>query len=203
MLRVALTALALLVLAAPAQGQLLKEIKESARQKVAERKERTRAHVIQRATEPVDSALERGIRPVDSLVSQAATGAGRSVARLGREDEAMRDQERQRLTEALAVQGRAELPGLAFSAGSDALEPGAEPVLAALADVLAADPGVFLLEGLGDASNEAGGRTLGEQRAAAVKSALVAAGVPANRLFGVGREDEAMGASRVSVARMQ
>src|SRR5688572_15075647 len=82
MLRVALIALALLVLAAPAQAQLLKEIKESARQKVGERKERTRAHVIQRATEPVDSALERGIRPVDSLVSQAATGAGRSVARL-------------------------------------------------------------------------------------------------------------------------
>ena len=203
MLRVALTALALLILAAPAQAQLLKEIKESARQKVGERKERTRAHVIQRATEPVDSALERGIRPVDSLVSQAATGAGRSVARLGREGEATRDQERQRLTEALALQGRAELPGLVFTDGSEALEPGSEPFLAALADLLAADPGVFLLEGSGDASNDAGGRALGEQRAAAVKSALVAAGVPASRLFGVGREDETAGASRVSVARMQ
>jgi outer membrane protein OmpA-like peptidoglycan-associated protein len=202
-LRVALTVLALLVLAAPARAQLLKEIKESARQKVGERKERTRAHVIQRATEPVDSALERGIRPVDSLVSKAATGAGRSVARLGREGEAARDQERQRLTEALAVQGRAELPGLAFTDGSDALEPGTEPFLAALVDVLDADPGVFLLEGSGDASNDAGGRTLGEQRAAAVKSALVAAGIPAGRLFGVGRGDEAVGTPRMSVARMQ
>jgi hypothetical protein len=36
-----------------------------------------------------------------------------------------------------------------------------------------------------------------------VKSALVAAGVPASRLFGVARVDEAAGAHRVSVARMQ
>ena len=203
MLRVALTALALLVLAAPAQAQLLKEIRESARQKVAERKERTRAHVIQRATEPVDSALERGIRPVDSLVSQAATGAGKTVARLGREDEATRAQERQRLMESLAVDGRAELPGLAFAAGADLLEAGADPFLAALADVLAAETGVFLLEGLGDGENAAQARALGGQRAAAVKAALVAAGVAASRLFSVGRESKTAGAASVALVRMQ
>ena len=88
MLRAALTALTLLALAVPAEAQLLKEIKETARQKVTERKERTKAHAVQRATEPVDSALERGIQPVDSFVAKAATGAGAAVSRLGREDEA-------------------------------------------------------------------------------------------------------------------
>ena len=171
---------------------------------MAERRERTRAHVIERATEPVDSALERGIRPVDSLVSQAATGAGQTVARLGREDEATRAQERQRLMESLAVEGRVELPGLAFAPGSGTLEPGADPFLAALVDVLAAEAGVFLLEGLGDGPKAPQARALGEQRAAAVKAALVAAGVAGSRrLFSVGRESETAGAARLALVRMQ
>ncbi len=80
MLRTVLALFGQLVVAAPAEAQLLKEIKESARQKVVERKARTREHVVQRATEPVDSALERGIRPLDSVVSQAARGVGSTVS---------------------------------------------------------------------------------------------------------------------------
>jgi outer membrane protein OmpA-like peptidoglycan-associated protein len=203
MLRAALTALALLALAAPAEAQLLKEIKESARQKVTERKERTRAHAVQGATEPVDSALERGIQPVDSFVAKAATGAGAAVSRLGREDEAAAVEAERRLKDGLALEGRADLPGLAFAPGADVPAPGADRHLAAVANVLAMEESVFLVEGRAGAEDPPGDRGLGERRAAAVKSALVSAGIPGSRLFTAGRQEPATGTALVSVVRMQ
>ena len=203
MLRAALTALTLLALATPAEAQLLKEIKESARQKMTERKERTKAHAVQRATEPVDSALERGIQPVDSFVAKAATGAGAAVSRLGREDEAAAVEAERRLREGLALEGRADLQDLTFAPGADVPEPGADRYLAAVANLLAMEESVFLVEGRTRAEDPPGDRGLGERRAAAVKSALVAAGIPGSRLFSAGRQQPAAGAALVSLVRMQ
>jgi outer membrane protein OmpA-like peptidoglycan-associated protein len=200
MSRLALVILTLLALAPRAEAQLLRDIKESAKQKLAERRERTKAHAVERATEPVDSALERGIRPVDSLVSKAATGAGAAVSRIGRGQDAARAEEEQRLVEALAMEGRAEVPGLTFSEEAETLDPSADPFITALANVLATEESVFLIVGRAG-REEAGGRALGERRAAAVKAALVEAGIPAVRLFGVGRPEP--GATLITVVRMQ
>jgi hypothetical protein len=73
---------------------------------------------------------------------------------------------------------------------------------AAVAGVLAMEESVFLVEGRTGGQDPPGDRGLGERRAAAVKSALVAAGIPGSRLFSAGRQEPA-GAALVSVVRMQ
>ena len=60
----------------------------------------------------------------------------------------------------------------------------------------------FLVEGRVGLEEPPAEPSLGKQRAAAVKVALVAAGIPAIRLFSVGRR-EPSGAAVVSLVRIQ
>jgi len=80
---------------------------------------------------------------------------------------------------------RVVLDGLAFASGAAVLEPGSETALAALADWLAANPGVSVdLLGYTDASGPlAANVALSRERAEAVMNALVADfGIAAARL---------------------
>ena len=66
------------------------------------------------------------------------------------------------------------------------LESSAAPLINQLAAALARTPGQFLIEAHVDGKNGAATQALSEQRAAAVKSALVAAGSPPMQLAAVG-----------------
>lgn len=189
--------------ALPAQAQLTKRIGEAAKERITERKQRTKDHVVQRATEPVDSAVERVAAPIDSLAGQVGGGAAGAVSRLGREDAAAREAEELRLVEALSTVGRAELTGIAFAPGSDRLQEDGGPGFAALVNVLAANPGAYLIEGWAPPTEGGGRPSLGERRAAELKSSLVARGIPPGQLFAAAARGPLPQGAQLAIVRMQ
>lgn len=175
---------------------------ERIKQKAAERKRQTEENLITRAAEPADSALERIMSPVDSAAARAGGKAGAAVARVARGPDPVSQEETQ-LREQLAA-GRADLTGVAFDPGTDALNPASDPTLAALARVLASATEVFLLQGRADAgTSSADAQPLAELRAVALKNWLVGAGVPGERIFAAGDGAATPQGVLASVLRMQ
>jgi outer membrane protein OmpA-like peptidoglycan-associated protein len=217
----ALTALALAATASlvvPARGeaqQLWKKIKDQAERKLEARKAKADSTTVARVGQTVDSTLERTGRAVDTAVSKAAGAADAAVDRTGRVVSsaagalAGKDDEEERLAADL-VDGRAVLPGIRFEGTSERLAATSEPHLERLAKLLEAQSGVFLIEGhVDDGGNADDDLVLSEKRAAAVKARLVAAGVPAERLFAMGLgatrppAEATGGRARIEVARMK
>jgi outer membrane protein OmpA-like peptidoglycan-associated protein len=100
--------------------------------------------------------------------------------------------------------GRAELPGIKFVTGGDALDPASEPSLRSLATVLTESPGVFLIQGRADpGAAPADAAQVANARAAAIKAWLVGNGIPAERVFAAGEAAAVPGAPLVTVTRMQ
>lgn len=172
--------------------EVLKTIKQQTRQKIEARKARADSAAIERVGRTVDSTLEKTGRGMDTLVNRAAgvadaavdrtanavSAAGRALAGAENEDE--------QLAAALTA-GRAALPEIRFEDGTDQLAPSAEPHVARLARVLAAQPGIFVVEGHVDGTgDDAADRDLSQRRATALRACLVAAGLPAERLFAMG-----------------
>jgi outer membrane protein OmpA-like peptidoglycan-associated protein len=199
-----LTTIALLatsIIADRAEAQFFKHVKERVKQKVAERKMQTEENALARATEPADSALVKVTSPVDSLAARVGGGAGAAVARIGRGKS--QSVEEDRLRQELAV-GRAELPAVQFQAGADAIDPGSEPSLKALAVVISGSPSVFLVQGRADPESQPQDAALvAGARAAAIKTWLVSNGVPPDRIFAAGDGAAVPNASLVSVTPMQ
>jgi outer membrane protein OmpA-like peptidoglycan-associated protein len=83
-------------------------------------------------------------------------------------------------------QGRAVLRGLRFTEGTAILDPSSGPLISQIAGALARTPGQFLIEGHVDGQASPVSQALSEQRAAAVKAALVAAGSSPMQLAAVG-----------------
>lgn len=172
-------------------GQVWKKIKEAAKARVEEQKARTATHVVEAAGAVVDSGLNKSGRGVDSAVSKASTvadtamnatergvkGMAGGVANAFKGDGLQRD----------LANGRAVLPGIRFLSASDQLEPSSETSIARLAKALLATPGTFLVEAHTTPGNDATAeQALTDSRASVVKARLVAAGVPAARLFSMG-----------------
>jgi outer membrane protein OmpA-like peptidoglycan-associated protein len=193
--------LALCALPRGAQAQsILKRIKDQAAKRVQDGRAKIDSTVMKTASTAVDSAVtktERGTNAVAGRVSNVANGALAATERgvtnaLGGSDPA------RELGQRLA-QGRLVLDDLRFVAGSDQLEPVAEPIVKQLASALAATTGTVLIEGHVDgtvATPDA--QPLSQKRASAVKAKLVAAGVPAERMIAVG-----YGATRANAANPQ
>jgi outer membrane protein OmpA-like peptidoglycan-associated protein len=184
------------------EAQLLKRVTERVKEKAAERKVQTEEGVLTRAVEPADSVMSKVSTPVESLAAQVGGGAGAAVGRIGR-GKASQSEEEARLRLELAA-GHADLPAVQFEAGSSAVDPSSQPSLQALAAVINASPGVFLIQGradLGTAAQEAS--EVANARAAAVKSWLVGNGVPAERVFAAGDGAAMPEAPLVSVVQMQ
>ena len=93
------------------------------------------------------------------------------------------------LYDAIAARGRVATRGIYFDTGSDALRPESTPTLRAIADMLAAHPGLALtIEGhTDDTGDAAANRALSERRAAAVLRSLgTDFGADASRLSAAG-----------------
>ena len=183
----------LLVAAAPhhADGQIWKKIKEAAKAKVEAEKTKAATHVVEAAGTVVDSTLEKSGRGVDSAVSKASTVA----------DTAMNATERgvkgvvggvvgafkgDGLQQDLA-KGRAVVAGIRFAPGSDEIMSSSTSMTTRLAKAILATPGTFLVESHTAATNDAtADQALTDRRATAVKTRLIAEGVPAARLFAMG-----------------
>jgi outer membrane protein OmpA-like peptidoglycan-associated protein len=184
----------------PADAQFTKLVRERIKQKVEDRKRVTEETLVTRASEPADSALERIMSPVDSTAGEIGANAGAAISRVGREPDPVAKEEAG-LREQLAA-GRADLAGVAFEPGTDALSPASEPTLAALARVLGGADGMFLLQGRADPGT-ADVRTLGELRALSLKNWLVGLGAPGERIFAAGDGEVPPGGVQASVVRMQ
>jgi outer membrane protein OmpA-like peptidoglycan-associated protein len=104
--------------------------------------------------------------------------------------------------------GRAVLPGLRFAEGTAMLEPSSAALISQVAGALARTPGQFLIEGHVDGRHTPATQALSEQRAAAVKAALVAAGSSPMQLAAVGYGATrpvagAKSSARIEIARTQ
>ena len=211
----------LLFAAAPcrADGQVWKKIKEAAKAKVEEQKAKTATHVVEAAGAVVDSGLNKSGRGVDSAVSKASTvadtamnatergvkGVVGGVANAFKGDALQQD----------LANGRAVVPGIRFPAASDQLEPSSDGPIARLAKALLATTGSFLVEAHTTPGSDAtADQALTDRRAGVVKARLVAAGVPAARLFSMGlgstrpsaqatTKGAAPRADRIEVSRIQ
>lgn len=211
-------------LAAPAgvEGQILKKIKEEAERRLEARKAKADSAAMARVAQTVDSTLEKTGRGVGTVVGKAAEVAEAAVARTeqGVADAASRlkggDSDVDKLAADLTA-GRATLPEIRFDGSTDQLATGSAPHINRLAKLLESQPGAFLIEGHVDATADAAAdQALSEKRAAAVKAQLVAAGIPATRLFVMGRGStrppestqsnagaDGGGKTRIEIARMQ
>ncbi len=106
--------------------------------------------------------------------------------------------------------GRAVIEELEFIAGSDTLAKSADALLTGLAGALTTARGTFLVEAHAAPSGDViADQWLTDRRAAAVRTRLIAAGVPAGRLFAMGfgatRPTRASGhavTSRIEISRM-
>ena len=103
--------------------------------------------------------------------------------------------------------GRVMVDGLVFIGATDTLEANSEATLNRLAGALAATPGTFLVEAHVPPSGDVfADQSLTDRRAAAVRAALIAAGVPASRLFAMGfgatRSANAAQRARIELSRM-
>ena len=194
--------------------RVLTRIKEQASKRFEERKAQLDSTVLKTASETVDSMLEKTGRGAEAVVNKAASVADttlnrteRGISNLGKGGDEGDD-----LRAELAT-GRAVVPGIEFAPGSPQLLPSSESAVSRLAKVIQAASGPYVIEAHTDSvGGAAASQALSEQRAAAVKAALVAAGVPAARLFAMGLGTSRPMASggggtasnaRVEIARMQ
>lgn len=95
------------------------------------------------------------------------------------------------LYDALSADGRVATQGILFDTGSDRIKPESTPTLQEIADMLTTHGDLRItIEGHTDnVGNAAANRTLSEQRAAAVKTYLVAKGIDAGRIESAGLGD--------------
>ncbi|MBC7791043.1 MAG: OmpA family protein [Anaerolineae bacterium] len=182
-------------LAAPggAEAQILKKIKEQTERRLEARKAKADSAAIARVGKAVDSTLEKTGRGVSTIVDKAAGVAETVVARTEQSvaDAASRlrnagGSASDQLASDLAA-GRAVLPEIRFEGHTDQLTAASAPHIAHLAKLLEGQPTAFLIEGHVEATMDAAADlSLSEKRAAAVKASLVAARIPATRLFVMG-----------------
>jgi outer membrane protein OmpA-like peptidoglycan-associated protein len=204
-----------LSVAARADAQVWKKIKDQVEQKVDARKAKADSAAAARVGQTVDSALAKTGRGVDTVVSKAGGIADAVVNKSGdvvsNAAGALRgkDADEERLAAELEA-GRAVLAEVRFDGTTDQLTDAAAPHLERLAKLLRARSGTFVIEGHVDDSGSAGAdQSLSEKRAAAVKARLVAAGVAADRLFAMGLgatrppSDARTSRARIEVARMK
>jgi len=201
----------------PAAGaqQFWKKIKDQAEKKLEARIAKADSTATARAAQTVDSTLAKTGRGVDTLVNRTAALADAAVDKT--QDVvssaagalAGEDANHEKLVADLAA-GRAVLAEIRFEGASDQLTRDSDPHVEHLAKLLRTQTGRFVIEGhVDDTGNAAGDHTLSEKRAAALKSRLVAAGVPPERLFAMGLGaarppvDPRSSRARIEVARVQ
>ncbi len=199
-------ALILLVLSTPpsVEAQLWDRIKSKSAERLKAHKAQADSAVEKTAVGAVDSTLEKTGRGVDSVmtatnrvVATTLNGIEGAAYSLFQGDRKKSDA----LAHALAS-GSLVLREIEFEKSSPQLSPKGQQVLEQLAEAVRATPGTFLIEGYTDALGDSTAtRALSDHRAAAVKASLVAAGIPAGRLFA--RGGGATAPARIELSRIQ
>jgi outer membrane protein OmpA-like peptidoglycan-associated protein len=185
-----------------AEAQFTKRVLERIKQKAAEKKQQTEENAVNRAAEPADSAMAKVAAPVESLTARVGGKAGEAVGRLGR-GKGGPSEEQALLRQELAT-GKAELAGVRFVPGAEALDPSSEQSLRSLATVMTDSPGVFLIQGRADPGTTAtDAAPLATARAAAIKAWLIGNGIPVERVFSAGDGVANPQGSLVTVALVQ
>ena len=184
-----------------AQAQsILKRIKEQTTKRVDDRRAKLDSAVLKTTGGAVDSALAKSGRGADAVVTKAGDVANTAIATTERGVKTVvgvADPAHDISTK--LASGRAVFEDIRFAPGADQLEPSAGDVLKHLAAAIVATPGTYLIEGHTEALPPPGdAQALSQRRASAVKTQLVAAGIPADRLLAVG-----YGATRPNAANPQ
>ena len=187
---------------APLQAQsILKRIKDQTVKRVEERKAKLDSVVVTTAGGTVDSALAKGGRGADAVVNKVGDVANTAIATTERGVKNVVGGRADPVKEIAGrlASGRAVFDDVRFVTGADQLDPSAIDGLKHLAAAIVATPGTYLIEAHTDPNPpSADAQALSQRRAAAVKTQLVANGVPAERLLAVG-----YGATRPNAANPQ
>lgn len=168
----------------------------------------TTTHVADAAGDVVGNTLEAGSDVVKSGTGAVTGVASESVQGVGRTLGASPAPRDPPDVAASLAGGRAVFYGLKFAEGTAVLDPSSGPLISQIAGALARTPGQFLIEAHVDGKNPAAAQTLSEQRAGAVKAALVAAGSSPMQLAAVGYGStrplpNSKTSARIEIARTQ
>jgi outer membrane protein OmpA-like peptidoglycan-associated protein len=166
--------------------QFFQRITGFAKRKASEVAANTTTQVADATGDVIGSTLETGSQVVKSGTGAVTGAAGEQVQGLGRTLGAGRDAKDPEDIAAALAAGRAVLRGLRFTEGTAILEASSGPIISQVAGALARTPGQFLIEAHVDGKHSPAAQALSEQRAAAVKAALVAAGSSPMQLAAVG-----------------
>jgi outer membrane protein OmpA-like peptidoglycan-associated protein len=184
--------------------QLFKKIGDHARQQARDVAGNTVNYTADAANSVVDNTLTSGSDLIKSNVQSTAGGIGGVGKALF--DGVNSKEDPQDLPAALSA-GRVVLHEIRFQDHSATLDPSSGPLLAKLAQALLATPGQYLIEGHVEKIEETRAQALSDQRAAAVKNALVSSGVPSTQLVAIGygatRSLGSGSSARIEIARTQ
>ena len=164
----------------------LQRITGHAKRKASEVAVNTTTGVADATGEVIGNTLETGGQVVKSGAGAVTGAAGKEIRGVGKALGARQDPGDPRDIAGALAHGRAVLRGLRFTEGTAILEPSSGTLISQIAGALARTPGQFLIEGHVDGKPSPVSQALSEQRAAAVKAALVAAGSSPMQLAAVG-----------------
>jgi outer membrane protein OmpA-like peptidoglycan-associated protein len=188
--------------------QFLQRVAGFAKRKASEVATSTTTQVADATGQVIGSTMETGGQVVTSSAGAVTGAAGRQVQSVGKALGVVPQGKDPEDVAAALAQGRAVLRGLRFTEGTAILEPSSGPLIGQIAGALARTPGQFLIEAHVDGKHSPAAQALSEQRAAAVKAALVAAGSSPMQLAAVGYGatrpiQNARNSARVEIARTQ
>lgn len=166
--------------------QFIQRITGHAKRKASEVATNTTTGVADATGDVIGTTLEAGGSVVKSGAAAVTGAASEEVEGVGRALGATSEPKDPADVAAALVEGRAVLRGLRFSEGTAILDPSSGPLISQIAGAMARTPGQFLIEAHVDGKHGAPAQALSEQRAAAVKAALVAAGSSPLQLAAVG-----------------
>jgi outer membrane protein OmpA-like peptidoglycan-associated protein len=184
--------------------QLFQKIGSHARQQARDVAGNTVNYTADAANSVVDNTLTSGSDLIKANVQTTAGGLGGVGQALfsGAKGQGGPGD----LAVALAT-GRVVLRELRFQEHTAVLDPSSGPLLARLAQALLATPGQYLIEAHVDKVEGPPAQALSDQRAVAVKNALISSGVPAMQLvatgYGATRPLTSGNSARIEIARTQ
>ncbi|HEX6058060.1 MAG TPA: OmpA family protein [Gemmatimonadaceae bacterium] len=183
-----LVALSALAIPSTSEAQSVgARIKQNAKARMDARKKASEDSIVAAASKMVDSTAEKTGRGVDATVNKVGTVVDTAMNRTergitsaataltgGREDPIASELEA----------GRAIVRTLVWVEGTAELDPRSDATVGRIAKAMRATESVYLIEAhVADGGDAASSQALTDARAAALKARLVAAGVPAGRLF--------------------